>query len=224
LPPGLGSNSCPLEVGEPICWEEQLRVTLSDAYSPVFDVTDGTIAAIELEAEAACVAMIWAASDRLANQSQALRMIEALPIWEQACGVNPGPRESARERRNALAAKFRGYSGNTESDIRGVCSAAMGSNFVALHHVPEAEVYAYWPGMNPGPPGFEWMTNRCLVLSQVTKSGLSDDEFLRRVRKMTDTVDTILAGDCVFDWFRWDTDGVDEGFFLDISNLDEVGL
>jgi hypothetical protein len=224
VPAGFGSNSCPLEVGEPVCWEEQLRQALCDEYSPVFDVSDGTIAAIEAEAEAAVVAMIWAASQRMANQGQPLRMIEALPIWEQACGINPSPRDSARDRRNALAAKFRGYQGNTESDIRGVCAAALGGSFVALHHAPDDEQFAYWPGMNPGPPGFEWMTNRCQVLAQVSKAGLSDDEFRRRVNKMTSVVDEILAADCVFDWFRWDTDGVDDGFFLDVSQLDEVGL
>lgn len=222
--PGFGNNGFPFAFGSPKGYGEQLRQALFDEYAPVLDMSDGTIAAVEAEAEAYVVSMVWAASERLANQSQALRMIEALPIWETACGLNPGPRESARERRNALAAKFRGYTGNTESDLRGVCSAAMGSLFVALHHAPDSDVYAYWPGMNPGPPGYEWMTNRNLILAQVTKSGMGDDEFTRRVNKMTGVVDEILAGDCVFDWFVTDTDGVDEGFFLDQSNLDEVGL
>lgn len=190
----------------------------------MFAVADSDIVAVEAAAEAAAVAMIWAAGERLSNQSQALKMIEALPVWEEACGLQPGAKDSARERRDALAAKFRGYGGNTESDIRGICSASMGSAFVALHHVPAAEATSYWPGINPGPPGYEWMSNFSLVLAQVTKSGLGDAEFRRRVNKMTATVDEVLDSECTFDWFRWDTDGTEEGFFLDVSELDEVGL
>lgn len=224
MPAGLGNNSCPLEVGEPVCFEEQCRQALLEQYAPVLDVTDGEIAEIEASAEAAIVAMGWAACERLSHQGQALRMIEALPIWEDACGMRPGPRDSATERRQALAAKFRGYQGNRASDIRSACAAAMGNAFVALHYAPEDETYAYWPGINPGPPGHEWMTNRNLILAQVTKAGLGDSEFRRRVNKMVGVVDEILAGDCVFDWFVTDTDGTEDGFFLDQSNLDEVGL
>jgi hypothetical protein len=221
---GLGSNSCPIEVGDPKCWEEQIREAILEELSPVFDVSDGTRVACEVAAEASAVAMIWAAGERLSNQSQALRMIEALPDWEIATGLQVGPRDSARERRDALAAKFRGYSGNTEADIRGICAAAMGSAFVALHHVDDEDATAYWPGINPGPPGYEWTSNHSLTLAQVSRSGLGDEEFRRRTNKMTRTVDEVLAAECRFDWFRWDTDGVDEGFFLDVSALDEVGL
>jgi hypothetical protein len=224
VPTGIGANSCPIEVGEPKCWEEEIRQSLLEEYSPVFDVSEGTIASVEAAAEAAAVAMIWAASERLAKQSQALRMIEALPIWEEACGLRPSLRDSNRERRDSLAAKFRGYGGNTEADIRQVCSTAMGSAFVAIRHVEPTDVVSYWPGINPGPPGSEWWSNRSMVLAQVTNAGLGDEEFRRRTAKMTSVVDEILTGECVFDWFRWDTDGTDEGFFLDESELDEVGL
>lgn len=211
-------------MGEPVCWEEQCRQALLESYAPVFDCADGELAEIEASAEASVVAMVWAASDRLAKQGQALRMIEALPVWEEACGMRPSPGDSATERRQALAAKFRGYTGDTAADIRNACASVMGGAFVALHYVPANEQHAYWPGINPGPPGFEWMTNRNRIFAQVTKAGQSDEAFRRRVNKMSGVVDSILAVDCVFDWFVSDTDGTEDGFFLDQSNLDEVGL
>lgn len=221
---GFGNNGFPFAFGSPKAHGEQLRQALVDEYAPVLDVSDGTIAAIEAEAEAYVVAMVWAASERLSNQSQALRMIEALPIWEAACGLNPGPRESARERRNALAAKFRGYAGNRESDLRDVCQASLGTAFVALHHVAPAEAHAYWPGINPGPPGFEWMTNRSMVIAKVSKGGLGDAEFKRRIARMVATVDDVLAGDCAFAWSATDTVGGVDGFFLGRSRLGLDGL
>ena len=105
-----------------------------------------------------------------------------------------------------------------------VDGAAMGGGFVALHHVPEDEAVSYWPGINPGPAGFEWMSTNALVFAEVTSAGMSGDEFQRRTSNMASIVNDMLSVECAFDWFRHDEDAGEEGFFLDFSLLDEVGL
>jgi hypothetical protein len=221
---GLGNNSNPLEIGDPKCWEADIEAALLEAYAPVFDVSGETIVAIEAGADAAAVATIWAASERLANQGQALKMIEALPIWEEACGLRPAPDESERERREALAAKRRGYAGNAAPDIRDICDAAMGGAFVAIHHVPDDQAVSYWPGINPGPPGFEWMSTSGLVFAEVTTTGLGQAEFARRTARMSSTVDDVLSGECRFDWFVRDEVDGESGFFIGRSLLGVHGL
>ena len=221
---GLGSNSNPMEIGAPKDWEGEVEQSLLEALAPVFDVYEDTIVAAEVAADAVLVSNIWAASERLANQGQARKMIDALPVQEEAHGLRPGPDDSAKERREALAAKRRGFTGNAAPDVRDVCAAAMGGGFVALHHVPEDEAVSYWPGINPGPAGFEWMSTNALVFAEVTSAGMSGDEFQRRTSNMASIVNDMLSVECAFDWFRHDEDAGEEGFFLDFSLLDEVGL
>lgn len=197
---------------------------LLETYKPVFNVDQGELPWLEAMAEAAVAGMMWAGSLRLANQRTPTKMIDGLRIWEEACGLSPSASDPPVERRAEVAAKFRSYGNNAEPDIRDVCAAMMGSNFVELSWVLTAEDVTYWPGINPGPPGLEWFSRQCIAYIEVTKAGLDQASFDRKVGKLTQALDSFLPAWMTFEIFTVDTSGADEGFILDFSSLDEAGL
>ena len=46
-----------------------------------------------------------------------------------------------------------------------------GAIFVALRVVQPANEITYWPGAYPGPPGFEWSSNRCKIGMELSNVG-----------------------------------------------------
>lgn len=203
---------------------------LLETYKSVFDIERGGedsgkgLPWVEAYAEAAVLGIMWAGSQRGANQRTPLKLLEGLPVWEEACGLTPGVNDPLTERRAEVAAKFRSFGNNAEPDIRDVCVAMMGSNFVELSWVSDADDVTYWPGFNPGPPGLEWFSRRCIAFVEVTKTGLTQDAFDRKVGKLAQVLDSFLPAWMTFEIFTVDTNGTDEGFILDYSSLDEVGL
>lgn len=217
-------NSFPFRFGLGVKPVRAIHHALLDRYSKVFDTDDDKLPALEAYAEAKIAGMAWIASKRVGNQLQPLKMLENLPVWEEACGLRPGLDDSDNARRNDLAGKLRGLGANAEPDIRDACSHLLGRAFVSCRYVSAGEEYAYMPGYNPGPPGLEWATNRAKVFVHVQRSGETDDEWLRLMGKLDRMLSDLLPGWMDGDWFIHDTDGTDDGFFLDISRLDYTGL
>lgn len=148
-----------------------------DALSAGYNVDpDGNVYA-ETYAHAIAVAFIWALNGRLKNIYVPGKMLETLPVFEEAMRLRPGSRDALQVRRARVAAKFRGIIGNAITDLQGVCESVAGQNFVALVPVPTASEVAYWPGVNPGPPGYEWSSNRACLCVQLQRLTLSDAEY-----------------------------------------------
>jgi hypothetical protein len=159
--------------------EEVAYHALLSRLEPAYDSQDAFIQG-EVAAHAAVVRIAWDVSARLRNQVVPERMMEALPDWEQALYLRPTPEQTDYERRAAVAAKLRGVPNNALADIEEAMVKLLGNTFVALKVVAPADEIVFWPGVNPGPPGFEWSSNRRIVAVQLTKAGTPDDALFAR--------------------------------------------
>jgi len=149
---------------------------LLNQLEPGFDVSEGTGLWIETRADALASVIIWRVNARVANQNNPLRMLENLPSWEESCGLRPSVTDTDVARRRRLAARLRGLGGNALQDIEDTARKALGVNFVAFLLVAVDDEITYWPGLNPGPPGFEWSSNRATVGIQISRQQLTDGE------------------------------------------------
>ncbi len=200
--------------GESILETEHLA--LLDALSPGWDVSEGTEIWAECYAHAQILSFIWACNLRLKNQALPLRMLENLRTWEQCTALRPSPHDSDNTRRRALAAKLRGIAGNTLGDIIDVCSTSMGSNFVQIVPLAASSVQNFWPGgpalatgySSPGPPGYEFSSNRCHITVEVNASGIALSVFRSKRASLIDALDLMLPA-----WMTF-TVGIDAGGFI----------
>src|SRR5262249_48445657 len=135
------------------------------------------------------VAMIWAANERLRGQRIPERMMELLPIYEEAMVLRPLPTDTPQQRRAAVAARFLGFAGNVLSQLYKVCQALAGSAFEGFAGIPDPWIYL--PGINPGPQGFEWSTGRCYLAVQLLRTGAPDASFLDLIRRMRVELNTL---------------------------------
>lgn len=191
------------------------HMAMLDALEPGWDVSDDTAVYAETYAHALAVTAIWRINGRLANMLIPLKMMESLPVWEQATGLRPKPSDSPQVRRRALAAKMRGFVGNTLRDIFDVCATAAGVNFLGLSG--DATPTVYWPGLNPGPPGFEWSSTRASIGVQLSKDGLTDAAFGELFQSLHDNLDKLIPG-----WmtFQMGVGTASTGFIVDIGVVD----
>lgn len=183
-----GYGSVPFQVGGGESVLEVEHRALLDAYAPGWSADPDTENWAEAFAHARIVSMIWAINRRLRNQALPMRMLENLPVWEQATSLRPLPGDSDNDRRRKVAAKLRGLANNAVSDIGDVSRAIMGANFDALTFVAPGLATTYWPGINPGPPGFEWSSNRAVIGVRVTKTGLDDEAFVAKRAALADAL------------------------------------
>lgn len=189
------------------------RNAMLEALRPGYDVEQDTAVYAETHAHALATTMIWRINGRLRNFLIPLKMMESLPIWEEACGLRPKGTDSAPARRRALAAKMRGFVGNTIRDIFDVCSTAAGTNFLGLAFVLTPTTYT--PGLNPGPPGLELHSNRAHIAVRLTRANLTNAAFTELVQSLWNNLSTLIPG-----WMTLRI-GTDEGGFVcDVGIVD----
>jgi len=178
---------------------EAEHMSMLDALAPAWDVGEDEPTWLEAYAHAKVLTTMWMCNERLKNQALPLKMMENLPTWEEATSLRPTAEDFPQERRRRLAAKLRGYVGNTLSDLEDVCEQIFGDNFVELRFCDAANVIAYWPGGTaissgmaaPGPPGQEWSTNRVRMAVVVTKTGLSANTYMAKAGNLFNTLDAL---------------------------------
>jgi hypothetical protein len=196
-----------------------------EALEPFLDVADEDgIAYVETYAEASVMAEAWKASTRLRGQLVPAKMLESLPVWEQATRLRVGLDDREGERRAALAGKLRALAGNAIGDIRDACAAIAGANFVGLRTVAPADEVVFWPGVNPGPPGLEWASNRATVYVELTKAGLTQGAFDSLVSRLLRALDDLCPSWLTFAWFTVSTSVGVDGFFTDLSLVGQDAL
>ncbi len=210
FPLRFGGGKRPVEVIHLATLEYYQRIGL-DPEDPV------TFA--ESYADACVLADIWKASKRAGRQLDPRQMFENLVDWESAAGLYPTATDRVVDRRKRLAGKLRGFSGNNVADIRDACAAFLGQVFVQLHTTAEADEITYWPGMYPGPPGFEWSSNRETVRIEVRKLGVTQPEFNSLMSQLLAMLSNLCPSTMNFGWF---ING--GGFLVGVSGLGEVGL
>lgn len=204
---------------------ETVHRSLNEFVGRVLNVTQDSVKDHENYALAIWVGNGWEANARLAGQGRPNEMYESLPIFEELFVAKPGPKDNDVSRRAVIAGKLRGFSGNDVNAIRDTCANVMGRNFVEISKVPPESEVVYIPGILPGPPGLETHSNTADLFVQVTKDGIDQEAFDAKVEQLY-----AILGSNIPSWmgnihiFVHDTNGVDDGFILDLSLLDEGGL
>ncbi len=156
------------------------HTALLEALRPGFDVAEGTALWDETRVDALAADIIWHINARVAKQNIPRKMLENLPKWEEACTLRPAVGDTDRARRDRLAAKLRGLGGNSLADIEAAATEALGINFDAFLTVDPSDWISYWPGINPGPPGFEFSSNRATIGVRMTAQQLTDTELVTK--------------------------------------------
>ena len=157
---------------------------LLDCYAPGWTSAEDTQSACECRAMALGLACIWALNKRLEGIMVPQRMLESLETWEQACTIRPTADETLQQRRSAIAARFLGFAGNTASQIYDVCAALAGSQFLGIVTAAPALGTSYSPGVQMGPPGAEYASNRATIGVRLSRTGAVGSDFTDLVRRI----------------------------------------
>lgn len=196
---GFGwTNPWPLRFGGGESTKQVVRDAILDGVGEFLDKDDPANYA-ESAGEAALVALIWNCNKRLSNQAIPERMLENLEVWEQALMLRPSNEDTAKERRARVAGKLRGQGNNAVTDIQAVASTVMGVNYDGLIQVDVADVVSYWPGVNPGPPGYEWCSNYAHIAIKTNKDGLTDYQWLDKVDRLHQQLHAMLPAWMTFE-------------------------
>jgi hypothetical protein len=169
---------------------------------------------IECHAHGLAIGMIWAVNRRTQNQAIPEEMLEELTRNEEILRLNPAPTDTDQDRRAAVAGTLRGLSGNGIADIEDTARKILGRNFVKVQTVATADIVAYWSGVNPGPPGYEWSSNASIVGIHMTRNGLSDEGTIDVIRRLTVAIDAMLPAPMTF------RIGLTGGFICDVGVCD----
>jgi len=215
---GFGwTNPFPFRMGGGISTKEVVRAALADEMRKWIDPNDPSNQS-ELSGEAALIALIWSCNRRLSNQGIPERMIENLSVWEEATGLRPTPEMTDFQRRAELAGKLRGQINNALIDIQESSAKVLGANFVAVVLTDPADVISFWPAVNPGPPGYEWSSNRAHIGILMTKTGLTDVQFLDLQDRLHQQLNKLLPA-----WMTFEI-GIDAGFVVNVGIVGQTFL
>ena len=212
MPLGLGSpNPLPFIIGGGESFVEDEQQIILSSMEPALDPSSNTGNYAEAYGEAMAIATIWAVNKRLANQAVPERMMENLTVWEESCGMRPTTEDSDVDRRKRLSAKFRATANNAMGDISSAASKLLGINFVAVHKTDPVDWVTYWPGMNPGPPGLEWSSNRAKISIQMNENDLDEKGLKKKQGALVNQVDGMTPS-----WMTFQV-GVGTAFLAGVS-------
>lgn len=212
--PSFGRNPYPKRFGGGPSTLEQEHTALLDRLAPGWSTEEGTESWCELYAHALAVTMLWQVDRRLAYQFIPDAMMENLPVWEEACKLNPLPTDAVQVRRANVAAKLRGLAGNAVTDITATAQSICGTNFVRLDPPPSAALWIYWPARNPGPPGYEWSSNRASISIVLQRGSLTDADFNQMLETLTIALNAMIPA-----WMQFCIGTDDGGFVCSVGTL-----
>lgn len=189
--PKFGRSPFPRRFGGGKHVIEQEHEALLQALAPAFDITDDSPIYAEAYAQACAVAFVWTASGRARGAFIPARMLETLTDWEEACRTRPSSSDSTADRRARVAGKLRGLTGNTLGDIGDALRALLGQRFVDVVVVAPANEVVYWPGVNPGPEGFDWSSNRAVIAARLDVASMSGSEARSLLQRALELLDSM---------------------------------
>lgn len=193
--PAYGRNPYPRRYGGGMRAYEQEHMALLDRLAPGWDVSVDTAIYAETLAQAIIVSTTWAANQRLRRVFIPAGMLRpVVETWETAMRLRPGVADTLVSRRAAIAARLRGIAGNTILDIEETARALLGPRFVELRTIAEPDTTTYWPGINPGPPGWEWSSNRCHFAIVVSQAGDTDTERAATLGRLFTELESVAPG------------------------------
>lgn len=190
-----------------------------DALAPLYDVTENSNVFAEAYAHSRALLFLWAVNGRVRGSTTPSRMLETLTTWEAAMRLRPSAHDPVTVRRARVAARLRGMAGNALGDIEDAARKAAGNNFSELLTVPEASESVYWPGVNPGPPGYEWSSNRATIAVKLTRGTVSDAEFTQVIARVYEALVDMLPS-----WMTVVVGSDDGGFVCNVGIVGETIL
>jgi hypothetical protein len=196
------------------------HLAMLDALAPAWDVSDTTEIHAETYAHALALTAVWALNKRLEGNRIPLRMLETLSTWERACGLRPLNTDTPIDRRRAVAAKLRGFAGNALSQIDDVCRDLAGDSYLGIVTADTSQVVTYYNGINPGPPGFEWTSNRAQIGVRLDAASFTREaELLEVVQKLRNTLNAICPA-----WMGFEIGTDDGGFIVNVGTIGQTIL
>lgn len=161
------------------------------------------------------VGTIWAVNKRMQGGEIPERMLETLTTYETILNLRPHRKDPDVIRRQAVAGKLRGLAGSSFSDIESAVRALLGTQFDGLVTVDPTDEITYWPGMNPGPPGYEWFSNRCVLGVRIKREGIDAAGFTRLFGQCQRLLQDYLPA-----WMVYAIGVGDDGFTVDVDTVD----
>lgn len=214
--PKFGRNHFPRSFGGATrIVESEHAFILSELEKQGYDVSEGSTIYVEAYSEARLSEAIWAINARARNQALPMRMQEMLPVYEAATRTQPEPGQRDVERRRAVAGKLRGIAGNATPDVAEAVAALAGRAYVGVDTPAPADQWAYWIGGTPGPPGFEWASNRAVYTVVLDDSRITQEEYLTLISKCADLLNGMIPA-----WMSYEIGVYEGGFKADIGRAD----
>ena len=231
----LDKNNSATEGRSPYAWAfyREMRAGRGSAYRTVYDGGVTGFVHAENLAIARSEAARWRAGDKLANNSLPATCDESLARWLETLAVNSYPGDTRQDIRQRCAAKFRLAIGPTARVVDDAVAQLLGDVFVRSWRFEGVDLATpptptFWPGVNPGPAGYDlgggtWLSARAFYVVEVQQpAGMSLLTFMELLNvHLFQLLDQILPAWAAFDWAIGLSDN---GFLLDISDLDFDGM
>ncbi len=171
------------------------------------------------------------AAERARNNGLPGTSDEELANWLRSLNVSYSDSERKWRLRRKAAAKFAAILGPTRATVDAAVAELLGDAFVSITRVEGVSLSAppsqtFWPTINPGSSlyslgGGAWLSERCtLVVTAVRPPDAYLADFLRLMDvQLFQILDPMLPA-----WagYIWNTSS--DGFFLDVSEMDLVGI
>lgn len=212
----FGRNPFPRQFGGGLrALEFELQGQLDDL-APGYDVNDESLVYAECYAYAVALDGVWKINWRSTNQEFPMRMQEMLPVWERILRIRVPVESTLIERRRVVAGRFLGLGGNTTGDVYDAVAGLLGDRLEDLSGPSEPDEWAYYPGIMPGPPGYEWCSNRAAYYVTVDRDGLDTAGYLRLISQVADLLENVIRSDMTY------VIGVNEGGFQ--ADIGQAGV
>lgn len=219
----------------PYAWAfyRELRAGRGSAYRTVYEGATKGLVHAENAAISRSEAARWRASDKIANNALPATADETLERWLETLAVNSYPGDTRQDIRQRCSAKFHSALGPTMRVVDDAVAQLLGDVFVRSWRCDGVNLTApptptFWPGVNPGPAAYSlgngaWLSARAFYVVEVQQPvGMSSLQFLKLLNvHLFQLLDQTLP---VWATFNWAIGLSQNGFLLDISELDFSGM
>jgi hypothetical protein len=173
------------------------------------------------------------AAEKLVANSQPLTSDEKLDRWVETLNVKHYTSDTLHDLRLRCASKYKAGIGPTIVNVDEAVETLLGDAFVRTWRQEGTDLanpptQTYWPGVNPGPAAYDlgggtWLSERCHLVVEVQQP---DSMTLAEFLELTDVHLFQLLDRFLPSWatFNWSMDLSDDGFTLDIDDLDFKGM
>jgi hypothetical protein len=190
----------------------------------------GTLVHCQNLAKARLIGFGFRMGEQLAANAFPASADDGLDYWVKVLAVPRRPDDQKWQLRQRCAAHYRATTSVNLSVIQGALQELLGDAYVDASFetgssMSSPPAITYWPGINPGPVGYDlgggtWLSERCHLWVQVQRpSNMSLANYYNLINVQGfQLLDRMLPAYCTF------TISEGDGFILDESQLDYTGV